>query len=207
VAELAIECVDCVPERHGASPTLLFRLRVRELTGQRIHAIALRCQMRFEPARRTYTDAEAVLLRDVFGERSRWGETQKPMQFALASTVVPGFDGSVDVEVAVPVSYDLEVATGKYLHALDGPPVPMLMLFSGTVFGLSARGFAVEPVPWALEARYGLPVTVWRDLMDAYFPAAGWLRLHRATLDRLLAYKADKGLATWDDVMTELVGA
>ena len=205
MAEFSIECLEAVPERHGAAPTLLFRLRITELTGQRIHAIAMRCQMRFEPARRAYSDAEATLLLDVFGDRSRWSDTLKPMQFALASVMVPSFDGSVDVEVAVPVSYDLEVATGKYLHALTGAPVPMVMMFSGTVFGRSDQGFWVEQVPWHLETRYGLPVEAWRDLMDAYFPQSGWLRLHRETLDLLLRYKSAKGLATWDDVMTELV--
>jgi hypothetical protein len=205
MAELSVECLDVVGERYGASPTLLFRLRVSELTGQRIHAIAMRCQMRFEPGRREYTDDEAALLLDVFGDRSRWSDTLKPMQFALASLMVPSFDGSVDVEVAVPVSYDLEVATGKYLHALAGAPVPIVMMFSGTVFGKSDQGFWVEQVPWHLETRYGMPVQVYRDLMDAYFPQSGWLRLHRETLDRLLRYKAAKGLATWDDVMNELV--
>jgi hypothetical protein len=205
MAELSVECLDVVGERYGASPTLLFRLRVSELTGQRIHAIAMRCQMRFEPGRREYTDDEAALLLDVFGDRSRWSDTLKPMQFALASLMVPSFDGSVDVEVAVPVSYDLEVATGKYLHALTGAPVPIVMMFSGTVFGKSDQGFWVEQVPWHLETRCGMPVQVYRDLMDAYFPQSGWLRLHRETLDRLLEYKAAKGLATWDDVMNELV--
>jgi hypothetical protein len=205
MAEFVIECLDVVPERYGAGPTLLFRLRINELTGQRIHAIAMRCQMRFEPARRPYTDDEAALLLDVFGERSRWSDTLKPMQFAHAAIMVPSFDGSVDVEVPVPASYDLEVATGKYLHALTGEPVPMVMMFSGTVFGKSDSGFWVEQVPWHLETRYGLPVTVWRDLMDAYFPQSGWLRLHRETLDSLLRFKAARGLATWDDVMRELV--
>ena len=38
-------------------------------------------------------------------------------------------------------------------------------------------GFTVELVPWHLESRFRLPVSVWRELMDAYFPNSGWLRL------------------------------
>jgi hypothetical protein len=205
MAEFAIECLDVAPEKYGASPTLIFRLRVDERTEQRIHAIALRCQIRFEPARRTHSEAEATLLRDVFGDRSRWGDTQQPMQFAYATVMVPSFDGSVEVDVPVPVTYDLEVASGKYLHACDGAPVPMVLMFSGTVFGRSDAGFWVEPVPWHLEARYALPVAVWRELMDAYFPESGWLRLRTETLDGLIRYKADRGVATWDEVMSSLL--
>ena len=207
VGELSVECIDVVPERYGAGPTLMFRLRVSERTGVHVHAIALRCQMRIEPLRRTYTDAEAELLMDVFGERSRWSNTQRPIQFAYATVMVPSFAGAIDVDVPVPVSYDLEVATGKYLHALTDEPVPLVLMFSGTVFGRSDRGFWVEPVPWHTEARFGLPVAVWRELMDTYFPHGGWLRLRRETLDTLIRYKARRGVATWDDVMMELVEA
>jgi uncharacterized membrane protein YczE len=48
-------------------------------------------------------------------------------------------------------------------------------------------------------------VSVWRELMDAYFPESGWLRLRRETLDVLIRYKAAHGVATWDEVMTGLV--
>ena len=41
------------------------------------------------------------------------------------------------------------------------------------------------------EARYRLPVAVWRELMDRYFPNSGWLRLDRDTLDALQRFKAE----------------
>jgi hypothetical protein len=209
MADLAFDCVDVVPERYGAGPTLLFKLRVTETSGQRVHAIALRAQIRIEPARRTYSDHEVELLADVFGARSRWGETLKVMQFAHASVMVPSFTGAVEVDLPVPVSYDLEVATGKFLHALSGDPVPMTMLFSGTVFGKpdneSHTGFWVEPVPWTAEAPCRMPVDVWRTLMDLYFPDSGWLMLRRETLDALTRYKAARGYATWDETVTSLV--
>jgi hypothetical protein len=207
VTTLVFACTEVAAERYGAGPTLLFRLRVSESSGHQVHAIALRVQIRIEPARRHYSDREAELLSDVFGERSRWGETLRPMQFAHATVMVPSFEGSVDVEVPVPVSYDLEVATGKLLHAVDGDPVAMTLLFSGTVFGRSDRGFWVERVPWHCEASASLPAGLWRQLMDEYFPDAGWLRLHRSTLDALARYKAQHALATWDDTLTALLGA
>jgi hypothetical protein len=203
MAELAISCVNAGFERYGASPTLMFTLRIASDT--RIHAIALRCQIRIEPARRPYADDEAALLLDVFGDRTRWSDTLKPMQFANTGLIVPSFDGSTFVDLPVPVSYDLEVATGKYLHALGGGTVPIVMLFSGTIFGRSDNGFWVEQVPWHVEARYELPITVWQDLMNEYFPGGGWLRLNSATLDALMRYKSERGLATWDETLTSLL--
>ena len=213
MADLAFECVDVVPERYGAGPTLMFKLRVTDKSGGRIHAISLRCQIRIEPARRSYTDGEAVLLEDLFGDRSRWGDTLKPMQFAHAAIMVPSFDGTIDVDVPVPVTYDIEVATGKYLHALGSggadhvtaEPVSFVFLFSGTVFGKGDNGFWVEQVPWHADASYRMPASVWREVMDLYFPDSGWLRLRRDTLDALIRFKADRGLATFDDVLTTLV--
>jgi len=54
VTTLAFEVLDVLPETHAASPHLLFRLRVEESSGQVVHAIALRCQIRIEPQRRPY---------------------------------------------------------------------------------------------------------------------------------------------------------
>src|SRR5262245_66547252 len=96
--------------------------------------MALRCQIRIEPNRRRYSDAEAERLLDLFGERSRWGETLKPMQFAELSVMVPGFNGGTEVDLAVPCTYDFEVASAKYLHGVEEGAVPLLLLFSGTVF-------------------------------------------------------------------------
>ena len=51
------------------------------------------------------------------------------------------------------------MAAAKYLHALgeDGV-VPLLLLFSGTVFSKGEAGFTAEPVPWHAEASFPLPV-------------------------------------------------
>lgn len=205
MAELSFECLDVVAQPYAASPTLLFRLRVSESSGARVHAIALRAQIRIEPARRRYTDAEAELLVDLFGQRSRWGDTLKPMQLAYADIMVPGFTASTEIELAVPVTYDLEVAAGKYLHALQDEGVGLALLFSGTIFGKGDNGFWVEQVPWHAEANYRMPVAIWRELMEHYFPEGGWLRLRRDTLDQLMRFKAANTIATWDEVMQTLL--
>ncbi len=58
----------------GSPPglTLVFRLRITATGDEPVHAMALRCQIRIEPAKRGYETAEAEGLADLFGERSRW---------------------------------------------------------------------------------------------------------------------------------------
>lgn len=203
--EFAFDCLDVRPQPYGASPTLLFRLRIAEINAASVHAIALRCQIRIEPQRRRYAPEEAESLTYLFGESSRWGETLKPLQFTQVSAIVPSFTGSTEVDIAVPCTYDLEVAAGKYFHALSEGVVPMILLFSGTVFGKGEKGFWVEQVPWNSEASYRMPVSVWQDLMDTYFPGSAWIRLHRDTVDALLRYKARHAVPTWDAAFDTLL--
>lgn len=208
MADFAFECLDVAPEHYGVAPTLLFRLRINETTGTHVHTIALRCQIRIEPQRRRYTDDEAEGLTNLFGERSRWGDTLKPMQWATVPVLVGGFTGSTEVEVPVPCSYDLEVAAGKYFHALADGVVPLALLFSGTVFGTGGgQGLWVRQIPWDATADCRLPVRVLRELMDEYFPDSAWLRLRRDTVDELLRYKARRALPTWDATLAALLEA
>jgi len=207
VAEFAFDCLDIQPLPYAASPTLAARLRVAETTGFSVQAIALRCQIRIDPAVRGYRDEERDLLRYLFGEPARWSRTMRAFPFATVSALVGSFVGSTEVELRIPVSYDLEVTAGKYFHALRSGVIPLSMLFSGTVFGVTLDGMRVEPVPWHLEAAYRLPVEVWRRLMDAYFPDEAWVRLRRDTVDAVARYKIDNAIPTWDDAIVALLAA
>jgi Family of unknown function (DUF6084) len=201
MTELSFTCLDVQPERYAVAPTLIFRLRVTAAAEQRVRAIALRCQIRIEPQRRGYGEQEAQRLLELFGERARWGDTLKPFQFANTSTVVASFTGSIEVDVSVPCSYDMEVAAGRYFQALEDGEIPFILLFSGTVFGDGANGLWVEQVPWHAETRYRVPVKVWREMMDLHFPSSGWLRLRRDTIDALAEFRAARALPTWDDAV------
>jgi len=207
MTELSFSCLDVTFERYAIAPTLLFRLRVDAAAGQRVRAIALRCQFRIEPQRRGYGEQEAQRLVELFGERSRWGDTLKPFQFANSSTVVASFTGSIEVEVAVPCSYDMEVAAGRYFHALEDGEIPFILLFSGTVFGDGEKGLWVEQVPWHAETRYRVPVKLWREMMDTHFPGSGWLRLQRETIDALAEFRAVRTLPSWDDTILAVLNA
>jgi hypothetical protein len=192
-------------ELHAASPTIVFKLRIDDPSASRVHAIALQAQVRIEPARRRYDESEQRPLAEVFGEPSRWGKTQRPLLWTEVSRVVPAFEGSFEIEVAIPCTYDLDLASTKYFHAIRGGDVPLLFLFRGTVFTEGERGLAVTMLPWDREASFALPVTTWREAMDGFFPDQGWLRLHRDVLDSLLAFKASRALPSWDAVMQDLL--
>src|SRR5437763_6718447 len=101
MADLTFGCTEARAERYAATPTLSFTLNVTESTGVRVHAIALRCQIRIEPHRRRYSADEARRLNDLFGDTSRWAETVKPIQLATVSTTVPGFTSATEVELQV----------------------------------------------------------------------------------------------------------
>src|SRR6201994_2029601 len=207
MAELTFGCTGARAVRYAATPTLSFALHITESTGVRVHAIALRCQIRIEPHRRRYSADEARRLNDLFGDTSRWAETVKPIQLATVSTMVPGFTSLTEVELPVPCTYDLEVASARYLQGLDDGTVPLLLLFSGTVFIANGESFSVELIPWSCEASYRMPVAVWQDVVNEHFPGSAWLRCGRETLDALSAFKAEHALPTWDATLSALLAA
>jgi hypothetical protein len=207
LAELTFGCTGASAAKYAATPTLCFDLMITEGSDVRVHAIALRCQIRVEPHRRQYSAAEVQRLHDLFGDIGRWTETVKPIQLAAVATMVPGFLGLIEIELPVPCTYDLEVASARYLQALDDGTIPLLLLFSGTVFVARGDGYSVELVPWSAEAAYRMPVSVWRDAVDQHFPGSAWLRCSRETLDALSAFKAAQALPTWDATLAALLAA
>jgi hypothetical protein len=205
VAELAFDCVGARADKFAAYPSMFFTLRISETSGRRVEAIALRCQLRIEPVRRRYTDEEAERLNDLFGDTQRWADTLKPLQFINVSTMVPGFTGSVDIDLPVPLTYDMEIGATRYFAGLDGGDVPLLLLFSGTVFSLSDGKMSVTQVPWSKECSYRLPVSIWREAIDAHFPNAAWIKLSKLTLDDLSSFKTARGLPTWEATILALL--
>ncbi|MEU4216147.1 DUF6084 family protein [Actinoplanes sp. NPDC026623] len=198
--------LDVFAEPYAAAPQLTARLRIAEGTGRRIHAIALRCQVRIEPQHRRYDEGEQRDLRGLFGERARWAETLKPFLWMQCNTTVQGFAGHTETDLALPCTYDLDVIGAQYLHALDAGDVPLTLLFSGTVFTRGSTGFGVEQIPWDCEARHDMPVDVWRQMMAMYFPNTGWLRLDAEVLARLAGYRARHGMTSWEETVGKLLG-
>lgn len=206
MAELVFDCIGARPDKYAVVPSMSLMLRIAETTGQRIDAIALRCQIRIEPHLRRYSDAEAQRLHDLFGDTSRWADTLKPLQFTTVPVMVPGFTGSTALELPVPFTYDLEIASTRYFGSLDDGHIPLLLLFSGTVFATVNGRLQVQQVPWSKEVSARLPVSVWREAVDAHFPGRAWVTVSRATLDELMRFKTRHALPTWDATLQMLLG-
>lgn len=195
---LSFEVLGSRAEPYAAVPTIMLSLRLRAPGGAEVHAVVLRCQIRIEPGRRGYRAVEEDRLYELFGETSRWGESLRSFLWTHSSMTVTGFRGSTEIELPIECTYDLEVTGTKYLHSLEDGDIPLVLLFSGTVFTRGTSGFGAQPIWWNEEASYRLPVSVWREMMDRYFPNSGWLRLGRQTLDDLQRFKASRALPTWD---------
>jgi hypothetical protein len=205
VAELAFDCVGAHPEKYAVTPSMSLKLRIAETSGQKVEAIALRCQIRIEPTRRRYSDAEAQRLNDLFGDTQRWADTLKPLQFTHVSMMVPGFTGSTELDLPVALSYDLEIGSTRYFTGLDSGEIPLLLLFSGTVFTTAEGRLQVQQVPWSKEASYRLPVSVWREAIDVHFPNSAWIRMSLQTLDELQRFKNRRALPTWEATLAALL--
>lgn len=207
MSDYSFSLLDVFAEPYAVAPQLTARLRIAEATGQTIHAIALRCQVRIEPQRRRYDAGEQAGLLGLFGERDRWVDTLRPFLWMQCSTTVQGFTDATEVELALPCTYDFDVVGARYLHAVNSGDIPLTLLFSGTVFTKGATGFGVQQVPWDCEAHYDLPVAVWRQMMASYFPNTGWLRLDNDVLTALADYRSRHGLTTWEETVLTLLAA
>ena len=202
---LFVAGVKAVP--FAATPVLAFDVRIANRPiYERIHSVALRCQIRIEAARRLYDRDQAAPLRDLFGEPDRWSETMRDMFWTHAAVHVPSFVESTSVDLNVACSFDFNVAATKYFYGLSSGEVPLLFLFSGSVFYEAASGLLqVYPVSWEKESRFRLPLATWRELMDLYYPNTNWLTLRRDVFDRLYRYKQRHGLPTWDAALERLL--
>lgn len=203
--QFKIELAESVP--YAAVPMVAFRLRVENSSSfQAIHSIALHSQIQIETPRRRYSPAEQNSLLDLFGEPGRWGQTLRPMLWTHADVTVPAFSDSVVVDLRVPCSFDFNLAATKYFHGLSDGDIPLIFLFSGSCFYAGAAGgLEMAPIPWSKETRFRLPVLVWREMMDGYYPNSAWLRIRQDVFDRLHQYKMEAGIATWEEALESLL--
>jgi len=187
---------------------LAFELHIKNAAAnETIHTIALRCQIQIEVARRRYTPEEQERMLDLFGTPDRWSQTLRSLLWTNANMVVPGFPGADTIaDLQVPCTFDFNVAATKYFEGLTDGDIPLNIMFSGTVFyALLNSGLQVAPISWEQEARFKLPVKVWREMMDSYYPNNVWLNLRRDVFDRLYRYKMQHGIPTWEQTLEEVL--
>lgn len=205
--ELSIESAEVM--QYAAVPSLIFKTRITNSSSEEmIHTVALRVQIQIEAARRRYAADEQAQLMDLFGEPDRWGQTLRTMLWTHASIVVPRFVGSVVTDIPVPCTFDFNVAATKYFHGVASGDLPLCFQFSGTVFYQEeGNSLQVAPISWDKEAKYRLPVAVWKNLMDVYYPNSAWLSLHRNTFEKLYQFKVREGIPTWEEAIERALNA
>jgi len=206
MSHLSFAVLGARAEPYAAVPTVVLRLAV-EAEGRPVDALMLRTQVQIEPRRRHYSDGEERRLYDLFGEPDRWGDTLTSLFWAQLSTAMPGFRGQTELDLPLACTYDFEVASAKYFHGLEDGAVPLLLLFSGTIFRGGAGGLSVEQVPWDREARFELPVATWRSAMHAHFGDTAWIRVRRDTFDALHDFRGRAALPTWEATIERLLHA
>lgn len=209
--ELEFQVESAQAALYAAAPLLNFRLRVTDVTARQDNATAqpeiasviLQCQVRIEAPRRRYATVQQERLRELFGDQAPCA-----LLWAHAGALVPGFQDSCMVELPVPCSYDFNVGAVKFFHALEDGEVPLLFLFSGTIFYRDDNaGLQISRIGWSKEARFALPVAVWQQMIDHYYPNSAWLRLERGLFERLYRYKRQHGMASWEQALAGLLDA
>jgi len=191
------------PVEHAAAPTIAFAVRIESGDERPVRSVLLDVQVQIATRRRRYDEATHDRLFELFGPIEHWGTTLQALLWTRATLVVPPFTGATVVQLPIACSYDLEVAASRYFDALDGGDVPLEFLFSGTVF--YGRPLQAGRISWESEAGYRMPVALWRETMERHFPGTAWLRLPKASFDRLVAHKSRHALATWEDVVDSLL--
>ena len=192
---------------YSATPLLAFKLRINNADpDQVVQSIALRCQLQIEATHRKYGAQEQERLLDLFGEPERWSRTLRAMLWTHASTNVPPFQGSILVDLPVACTFDFNVAAAKYFAGLDDGEVPLNLMFSGTIFyDQTDSGLQIEQIPWDREAKYRLPVRVWKEMIDIYYPNSAWLCLRRDVFEKLSQYKMNRGIPTWEETIESII--
>ncbi len=207
--ELGFQVEEAGAVPFAAAPSLAFKLRItNQPASESIHTIALRCQIQLDVTRRRYTPEEQKRMLDLFGEPERWSQTLRSLLWTHVNVVVPGFKESTVVELPVPCTFDFNVAATKYFAGLQEGDIPLLLQFSGTVFYAEPDGLLqVSPISWQHEAKFRLPVKIWREMIDMYYPNTAWLCLRRDVFDRLNQYKMQHGIPTWEAFIEMVVPA
>src|SRR5271154_1450409 len=205
--QLTVEGAEVV--QFAATPLIAFKVRIVNASPDEvIHTVALRAQIQIEVSRRKYDSNEQARLLDLFGEPDRWGQTLRSLLWTHASVIVPGFTGSVLASIPVPCTFDFNVAATKYFHGVTSGDLPLCFQFSGTVFYQGEdETLQVAPISWDKESKCRLPVKVWKDLMDAYYPNSTWLALHKDAFEKLYQFKVREGIPTWEEALERALNA
>jgi hypothetical protein len=205
--DLDFQITGVKPAQRGLTPLLHFSVRINVSPAtEAIQALILQAQIQIQSPQRTYKGEEKERLLDIFGPRERWGQTLRNRLWTQTNTTTGPFTGSTEAILAVPCTFDLNVLATKYFQALAEGDIPLLFLFSGSIFyGAEDGRLQVQRISWEKECVYRMPLRAWQELMEHHYPNTAWLSLRRDTFDRLCAYKRAGGLSTWEETIERLL--
>jgi hypothetical protein len=200
------EVLGARPVRYAAAPMLTIDLRISEPSARPVYMIALTIQLMIEPARRRYDDETRERLLELFGAPERWAVTTRSLLWTQLDVLVPAFTGSTTVAVPIACSFDLELAAAKYLDSLPDGEAPLALHFNGMIYYQGDDGgLQIVLVPWTKSIDFRMPVSVWRETIDHYYPNTAWAAMRSQTLQALQREKLRRGLATLDACVSALL--
>jgi hypothetical protein len=206
VLELDFSVENAERSARAAKPELALTLAVRAKDGGFVHGAMLACQIRIDVVRRGYDEGEAERLFELFGERRDWARTQQSLLWTQTTVLVPAFEDATSVELPLACSLELELAAAKYLSGVRSGNVPLLLLFSGTVFYVGeGERLQAGPIPRTADCRYALSHELYRTTVEHYFADRAPITLQRDLVDRLGRYKLASGAPTLDVALAELL--
>jgi hypothetical protein len=192
---------------HGIAPLLHFKLEVTNTPEtETIDSVMLQTQIQIQSTQRAYESAEKEKFGELFGTPDRWGQTLRARLWTHANATIRQFTGKTEAILSIPCTFDLNVSATKYFYALEGGEVPLLFLFSGTIFYKGAdERLQIQQVSWNKECAYRMPIAVWKEMMDRHYPNTAWLSLERGLFERLYAFRRREGLTDWDQTIERLL--
>jgi hypothetical protein len=131
----------------------------------------------------------------------------RPLLWTTVPVVLSRCEGTVDLDVPISCSYDFEVASGKYFRALDDGEIPLVFMFSGTIFAAASSALQVTQVAWDTETRFRLPAHTWQEAMEQHFGDDTWIRLGRLSFEALDRTRRLRGFTNWDQLVEALCDA
>ncbi len=192
---------------NGITPLLHFKLRIsNNPSDELVQALILQAQIQVQPAQRSYSPAEQEKLSELFGTPDRWNQTLRNRLWGHSGTTTGSFRGMVEVALPLPCTYDLNILASRFGYAVEGGDIPLVFLFSGSVFYAGSDGrLQVQRISWEKESEYRMPATLWRQAMRCHFPNTSWLTLRNDVFERLYAYRRDQGTGTWEATIERLL--
>lgn len=197
------------PARRGLAPLLHFILEVTNSPEtETIQTVMLQAQIQIQAPGRVYNADEKKKLKELFGAPEDWGQTLRTRLWTHANTIIPQFHGHTTTILAVPCTFDFNVAATKYFYALEEGDVPLLFLFSGTTFYTAPDGrLQIQKISWEKECTWRMPIARWQELMEYHYPDSAWIAMRRDVFDQLYEFKRREGLSSWDEVLERLLAS